>query len=724
MINNENIEDAKNNLESVSSEAIFIQDAFRNISEEIKRGLEDAIEGAKDLNDIGKAVVKTYQRDINKGIRNIGISLDRSLELQEKLNSGATITNEITKERERLSNIILNVERRIEAAKLNNINIDEESISALNKQKQLYEDVLVDLEKQNTEQRDSLGLTGKLLAGLDGALKTLDKSGTLSSTLDIGGAIKDTNVWSRAQKGGVTSLAKGGMLAKNVGGNLLAGFKGIDIFSLIMGGIVNSFLESDKIAGDLAKSLNVSYNEAARLKTEFTTIANQSGNIAVTSKGVAESFSFVNNELGISTNLSQEMLSTMTKFAEASGISRDISMATNNLILGTNQSLEDATGEIMAQSKITSLQNGVLINSKEVQKEIASLSAATTLSLSKNPKELAKAVTTAKSLGMEMSQLENISDSLLNFESSISSELEAELLLGKQLNLEKARQAALDNDLVTLSKELSENIGTSADFAKMNRIQQEALASSMGMGREEIAKTLYLQDQLRGYTGDEAEDKRKILESQIQLNGLEATQNQLKNQTLDDLDNQLSTQEKFNKTVLKLKEIFVTVADTLMPVLGIFTDIFSVVGKIIQFLEPVIGLLTGIAGGFAVGGPVGAIIGGITGGISDISRVGDMSSPSKGKTQVSTKEGGLYELSDRDDLVAAPNIIESLEPQNTIINRNKSTTNIEKEIVYKDSESSKETNSLLKQILSKQAKVKIDSTDIGTALSINSFSIQ
>jgi hypothetical protein len=398
-------------------------------------------------------------------------------------------------------------------------------------------------------------------------------------------------------------------------------------------------------------------------------------------------------------------------------------MATNNLILGTNQSLEDATGEIMAQSKITSLQNGVLINSKEVQKEISSLSAATTLSLSKNPKELAKAVATAKSLGMEMAQLESISGSLLNFESSIASELEAELLLGKQLNLEKARQAALDNDLVTLSKELSENIGTSADFAKMNRIQQEALASSMGMGREEIAKTLYLQDQLRGYTGDEAEDKRRILESQIQLNGLEATQNQLKNQTLEDLDSQLSTQEKLNKTVLKLKEIFVTVADSLMPILSIFTDIFGVVGKIMQFLEPIIGTLTGIAAGAAFGIP-GAIIGGIAGGISDISRVGDMSSPSKGKTQVSTKEGGLYELSDRDDLVAAPNIIESLEPQNTIINRNKSTTNIEKEIVYKDSESSKETNSLLKQILSKQAKVKIDSTDIGTALSINSFSIQ
>jgi len=42
----------------------------------------------------------------------------------------------------------------------------------------------------------------------------------------------------------------------------------------------------------------------------------------------------------------------------------------------------------------------------------------------------------------------------LDFESSIANELEAELLLGKNINLEKARQAALDNDLATLAVEI------------------------------------------------------------------------------------------------------------------------------------------------------------------------------------------------------------------------------------------------------------------------------
>ena len=106
----------------------------------------------------------------------------------------------------------------------------------------------------------------------------------------------------------------------------------------------------------------------------------------------------------------------------------------------------------MAQAQISAVQNGVLLNEKELLKGIKDVSAATTLSFGKNPKLIAEAVATAKSLGMELSKVEGIADSLLDFESSISAELEAELLLNKDINLEKARQAALNNDLATVAR--------------------------------------------------------------------------------------------------------------------------------------------------------------------------------------------------------------------------------------------------------------------------------
>ena len=67
---------------------------------------------------------------------------------------------------------------------------------------------------------------------------------------------------------------------------------------------------------------------------------------------------------------------------------------------------------------------------------------------------------------MEMSQLENIAGGLLDFESSIENELSAELLTGKDLNLERARGLALNNDMAGMAEEINNQIGSSADYTK------------------------------------------------------------------------------------------------------------------------------------------------------------------------------------------------------------------------------------------------------------------
>jgi hypothetical protein len=49
-------------------------------------------------------------------------------------------------------------------------------------------------------------------------------------------------------------------------------------------------------------------------------------------------------------------------------------------------------------------------------------------------------------------------------------------------------------------------------------------------------------------------------------------------------------------------------------------------------------------------------------------KVGDVLSPSKGKTQISTKEGELLELSPNDDIVAAPGAVDALKGKDNTIN--------------------------------------------------------
>ena len=88
------------------------------------------------------------------------------------------------------------------------------------------------------------------------------------------------------------------------------------------------------------------------------------------------------------------------------------------------------------------------------------------------------AVLAAKA-GVELSQLESIADSLLNIETSIAAEFEAEVLLGRQLNLDAARRFALNNDNEGLIREIQKNLqGTS--FGELNRLQRQSLAAALG----------------------------------------------------------------------------------------------------------------------------------------------------------------------------------------------------------------------------------------------------
>ncbi len=352
----------------------------------------------------------------------------------------------------------------------------------------------------------------------------------------------------------------------------------------------------DAAASQMAKEFGMTYNEALGINKEFTQIASSSGNIFVTTKGIRETFSAINSALGTNSMLSDEMAVSFTKLRTMSGFTNEELQGIANLQLGTSKTTDEITGQFLAQAKVSAIQNGVLLNEQKLLKDIGKVSAATTLSFGKQPGLIADAVATSKSLGMELSKVDAIASSLLDFESSIENELQAELLLGKDINLEKARQAALNNDLATVAKEIADQIGTSAEFAEMNRIQQDAIAKSVGMSREDLASTLLMQDKLTGLTAEDAAAAQKKFDTLKGQVGEAEAMRILEEQGVKGLENQVGVQDKFNATIEKLKEVFVTVANAIMPIIDIIANVFGLVGSIMKFLDPMIQtVLVGVA---------------------------------------------------------------------------------------------------------------------------------
>ena len=101
---------------------------------------------------------------------------------------------------------------------------------------------------------------------------------------------------------------------------------------------------------------------------------------------------------------------------------------------------------------------------------------------------LAKAAIQARKLGMSLSTTAKIADSLLDFESSIEKEMEASLMIGKQLNFNRARALALEGDIAGAAADIAAQVGGPEALNQMNVLQRRALADSIGVSVEELSK--------------------------------------------------------------------------------------------------------------------------------------------------------------------------------------------------------------------------------------------
>ena len=101
----------------------------------------------------------------------------------------------------------------------------------------------------------------------------------------------------------------------------------------------------------------------------------------------------------------------------------------------------------------------------------------------------------AKELGVNLSDVASISNSLLDFESSIEKQMEAQVLLGKNISLDKARQLAFTGDQAGMMDEIVKQVGGEAEFNKMTVVQRQALADSVGLSVERMGALVRAEEQ-------------------------------------------------------------------------------------------------------------------------------------------------------------------------------------------------------------------------------------
>ncbi|MCH9787304.1 MAG: hypothetical protein K0U55_12855 [Gammaproteobacteria bacterium] len=543
---NKDLEKGKQLLKDQVEEVGVLDNAFKSLSAVITTALEEAADSLSGIDTINQKIANSYKRDITSSLKNISKSLEKDVTLQMKINKGINVRKDIEKEL-----LEIEAQRAILTEKLNQVNKDgslfnKSEIANLNEVINLREEELKKLQTANGERQKNKSLFSILLENATSYADKIDETGTLTGILE--GRFEEVLTASR-------------------------------LLEISMAFITAAFKNLDKFTGDLAKNLNISYSEANALQKELFIAAANSNSVFVTTKGMSESLGFINQQLGTSVMLNAKNLAIFTKLREAAGLTNEELIGINNLSLANGESLEDNARTIVNQVASLNRQTGIYLNEKEILKGIKDVSASTTLSLGKNPGLIAEAVATAKALGMELSKVDAIAGSLLDFESSISAELDAEMLLGRGINLEKARQAALNNDLATVAKEISKQAGTSAEFAAMNRIQQEAIAKAVGMGRDDLAQTLFVQEQLTGASEGESKRRELILNKRIEEVGLIQAKKDLEEGNLETLFQQASVQDRLSASLEKIQEAFMGIAILVTPLIEGFASMLQYISE-------------------------------------------------------------------------------------------------------------------------------------------------
>ena len=345
----------------------------------------------------------------------------------------------------------------------------------------------------------ALGISGSLIGGLGKIAGTLGLSGDAFTT-----SLKSANAAMRdkAKK----------ELEKSADGTVNA-FSRLKIIAAgsgeVIKGIRDTLFSTEAIFGAILKTA-MSFNKASVESRRLT------GQTLEITQGLESSFSSTVDQLKLANEITKELgfnaMNIMSPSTLAGAADLQVLLglsaheAKNFAIFAEKGGYEvDNLAEgVVKQVNSFNKANKSAVSQGQILKDVGNVSKAISASLGSNPKAIAEAAAAARRLGLDLKTVDGIADSLLDFESSIGNEIEAQLLTGKQINMSKARELALNNDLAGLGKELFNNAVDIAEFGKMNRIQQEAQAKALGMTRDQLAKVAYLRALEKGMTEDQA----------------------------------------------------------------------------------------------------------------------------------------------------------------------------------------------------------------------------
>lgn len=419
--------------------------------------------------------------------------------------------------------------------------------------------------------------------------KSMKSSANLTG--GVGGRIKGAAIHMK-------SLGKGAMAA---GGSMLKAFMGPQaILLLIIGALAAGFYAIKQFEA----GMKAFRDETGLVKGQMDGIESTAASIGASTMhltGNIEEGSKVVGQMvagfGSIERLSNATLKNAAQLSLSYGIGADNIAQTNKLFQNLN-GLSEEQAQFMTTNvaKMAELSD---VSPEAVMKDINESSADMYKYFRGSPNELMKAAVQARKLGTSLKQSAEVSKSLLNFEDSINSELEASAILGRNLNFNEARYKAAKGDTLGAQQAIMKEVGKLGDLTKLNVYQQEALAKAAGMPIEDLINQQRIKEKLGKLSKEDQAAAQQLLKSGKDISNMskEQVQAALRKQKIDNKNVEATKvmENQMKQMMLKLATAFAPLARDLMKFLN------ENMPQIKSFINGTATLITGIVSGVQAG---------------------------------------------------------------------------------------------------------------------------
>lgn len=532
------------NQRQVDDTTTYIQDTLLSVSSKVGEALRDAVNEAFDGADA--TVIKSLGNDLTRTFRAAAKFSETIAQNNYKINQGLLSSKDIEKQRQALELKRAELLRKYLLARKQglkyNLEDKQAALTAIDNQKKLLEED----EKRVKLVEQNMGSMGEIFT-------RLSKNKFFGSILN-------------AEQGLIAmrkQAAQGVSGFKLLGTGIKAAFAGIEKASIILF-LLNQAVKVFRFFKDLAfgvseqvakigKAMGTSMESGRILFRQFNDIRDVTGGTLFNIQRLSEALVQVNTNFGYVRAASADLLKTQVLLTERVGASADAASNFNLAVAATGGNAEAAFKNVVDLGRSMQEVDGIGIDVKTVMEDIASAGAEAASFFGFSTDELAKAVIETRKLGLNLTQAKSVAKGLLDFESSISAQLELSVLTQKQFNFGNAMAKAAMGDIAGATQDVIKQMNQLTAEQRRSPIILEAMSKATGLSTEELAKQYALQYDINA----QKEEYGRILQNEGRVAALKyLTEKGIRLAEVTEITNRVSASQKFNEAITAAKEAF------------------------------------------------------------------------------------------------------------------------------------------------------------------------